>query len=69
VLESLGLKTLQPAPLHRLEDGINVVRVLLPKCWTREDGLYAGVPMSERNLMVVVWLSVGRQQRSSYEPE
>ncbi|OLB76913.1 MAG: hypothetical protein AUI16_07490 [Alphaproteobacteria bacterium 13_2_20CM_2_64_7] len=27
VLESLGLKTLQLAPMHRLEDGINAVRV------------------------------------------
>jgi phage terminase large subunit len=33
VLESLGLKNLQLAPLHRLEDGINAVRVFLPKCW------------------------------------
>jgi hypothetical protein len=24
---------LQLAPLHRLEDGINAVRVFLPKCW------------------------------------
>jgi phage terminase large subunit len=33
VLESLGVKNLQLAPLHRLEDGINAVRVFLPKCW------------------------------------
>jgi phage terminase large subunit len=33
VLESLGLKNLQLAPMHRLEDGINAVRVFLPKCW------------------------------------
>jgi phage terminase large subunit len=33
VLESLGLKNLQLAPAHRLEDGINAVRVFLPKCW------------------------------------
>ena len=33
VLESLGLKNLQLGPLHRLEDGINAVRVFLPKCW------------------------------------
>jgi phage terminase large subunit len=33
VLASLRLKNLQIAPLHRLEDGINAVRVFLPKCW------------------------------------
>jgi phage terminase large subunit len=33
VLESLGLKNLQLSPMHRLEDGINAVRVFLPKCW------------------------------------
>jgi hypothetical protein len=33
VLESLGLKNLNIAPQHRIEDGINAVRVLLPKCW------------------------------------
>jgi phage terminase large subunit len=33
VLESLGLRNLTIAPAHRLEDGINAVRVLLPKCW------------------------------------
>jgi phage terminase large subunit len=33
VLASLGLKNLQVAPKHRLEDGINAVRVFLPKCW------------------------------------
>jgi len=33
VLESLGLRNLTVAPLHRVEDGINAVRVLLPKCW------------------------------------
>jgi phage terminase large subunit len=33
VLESLGLKNLQVAPMHRIEDGINAVRVFLPKCW------------------------------------
>jgi hypothetical protein len=33
VLESLGLKNLQLAPMHRVEDGINAVRVTLPKCW------------------------------------
>jgi hypothetical protein len=33
VLESLGLKNLTVAPMHRVEDGINAVRVTLPKCW------------------------------------
>jgi phage terminase large subunit len=33
VLQSLGLKNLCLAPQHRLEDGINAVRVFLPKCW------------------------------------
>jgi hypothetical protein len=32
VLESLGLKTITLAPLHRIEDGINAVRVFIPKC-------------------------------------
>jgi hypothetical protein len=33
VLESLGLKNIQVCPIHRIEDGINAVRVFLPKCW------------------------------------
>lgn len=33
VLESLGLKNITVAPMHRVEDGINAVRVMLPKCW------------------------------------
>ena len=33
VLESLGLKNITLAPLHRVEDGINAVRVFIPKCW------------------------------------
>jgi phage terminase large subunit len=33
VLESLGLKNLNLAALHRVEDGINAVRVLIPRCW------------------------------------
>jgi hypothetical protein len=36
VLQSLGLKNITLAPLHRLEDGINAVRVFLPKCWFDE---------------------------------
>jgi hypothetical protein len=33
VLEMLGLRNLTLAPAHRIEDGINAVRVFLPKCW------------------------------------
>lgn len=33
VLESLGMRNLTIAPMHRIEDGINAVRVFLPRCW------------------------------------
>lgn len=33
VLASLGLKNLTVCPMHRVEDGINAVRVMLPRCW------------------------------------
>src|SRR5262249_45886308 len=33
VLEQLGLKSITLAPMHRIEDGINAVRVFIPKCW------------------------------------
>jgi phage terminase large subunit len=33
VLESLGVNNISVAPMHRVEDGINAVRVMLPKCW------------------------------------
>jgi phage terminase large subunit len=33
VLEMLGLRNLTLAPAHRIEDGINAVRMFLPKCW------------------------------------
>jgi hypothetical protein len=33
ILESLQLKNIQVAPMHRVEDGINGVRVFIPKCW------------------------------------
>ena len=33
VLESLGLKDLTIAPMHRVEDGINAVRTVIPRCW------------------------------------
>ncbi len=32
-LESLGLRNIVVAPDHRVEDGINAVRLLLPRCW------------------------------------
>ncbi len=43
VLESLGLKNITLAPLHRLEDGINAVRVFLPKCWFDEQSCRRGI--------------------------
>jgi phage terminase large subunit len=33
ILESLGLKNIQIAPMHRVEDGINAVRTVIPRCW------------------------------------
>jgi hypothetical protein len=33
VMEALGLKGITLAPNHRIEDGINAVRVTLPRCW------------------------------------
>jgi phage terminase large subunit len=33
VLESLGLKNLTVAKMHRVEDGINAVRTIIPRCW------------------------------------
>ena len=33
VLAALGLKNITLAPMHRIEDGINAVRVFLPRCW------------------------------------
>ena len=33
VMESLGLKGITLAPLHRVEDGINAARMVLPRCW------------------------------------
>jgi phage terminase large subunit len=43
VLESLGLRNLELAPLHRVEDGINAVRVFLPKCWFDERKCSRGI--------------------------
>jgi phage terminase large subunit len=33
VLESLGLKNITVAANHRVEDGINAVRTIIPRCW------------------------------------
>ena len=33
VLESLGLRNYDVATQHRVEDGINAVRTILPRCW------------------------------------
>lgn len=33
VLESLGLKNIAIAPMHRVEDGINAARTIIPRCW------------------------------------
>jgi phage terminase large subunit len=33
VLAGLGLKGITLAPVHRVEDGINAVRVVIPRCW------------------------------------
>jgi hypothetical protein len=33
VLESLGLRSITIAAQHRVEDGINAVRTILPRCW------------------------------------
>ncbi len=33
VMESLGLRPITLAPLHRVEEGINAVRMFIPKCW------------------------------------
>ena len=32
-MRSVGLKNITLAPMHRIEDGINAVRVFIPKCW------------------------------------
>ena len=33
VLAALGLKGITLAPKHRIEDGINAARVVIPRCW------------------------------------
>jgi phage terminase large subunit len=43
VMESLGLKGITLAPLHRVEDGINAVRMVLPRCWFDDKKCARGV--------------------------
>jgi len=43
VMESLGLKHIALAPLHRVEDGINAVRMFVPKCWFDEHKCARGI--------------------------
>jgi phage terminase large subunit len=43
VLESLGLKNLTVAAMHRVEDGINAVRTIIPRCWFDERKCARGI--------------------------
>ena len=43
VLASLGLKGITVAPAHRVEDGINAVRMLLPRCWFDKERCVRGI--------------------------
>jgi phage terminase large subunit len=43
VPESLGLSNITLAPLHRIEDGINAVRLFIPKCWLDEQKCQRGL--------------------------
>jgi phage terminase large subunit len=43
VLQSLGVKNITLAPPHRIEDGINAVRVFIPKCWFDEQKCRRGL--------------------------
>jgi phage terminase large subunit len=43
VLASLGLKHITLAPLHRIEDGINAVRMFIPKCWFDAEKCVRGI--------------------------
>ena len=43
VMESLGLSGITLAPLHRVEDGINAVRMFLPRCWFDDKKCARGV--------------------------
>lgn len=43
VLSSLGLKNITVAPMHRVEDGINAVRVFIPKCYFDKNKCERGI--------------------------
>lgn len=43
VLENLGLRYLQVAAPHRVEDGINAVRTVLPRCWFDQEKCQRGI--------------------------
>jgi hypothetical protein len=43
LLEQLGLRPITLAPLHRVEDGINAVRIFIPKCWFDEKKCARGI--------------------------
>ena len=43
MLESLGLKNITVAPMHRVEDGINAVRTIIPRCWFDQSKCARGI--------------------------
>lgn len=43
VLDSLQLKNVTVAPIHRVEDGINAVRMMIPRCWFDEKKCARGI--------------------------
>lgn len=43
VLDSLGLRNITVCAMHRVEDGINAVRVMLPRCWFDERKCERGI--------------------------
>lgn len=43
VLRSLGLKNIRIAPDHRVEDGINGARMMLPRCWFDRNRCQRGI--------------------------
>ena len=43
VLETLGLKDITVAVMHRVEDGINAVRTIIPRCWFDQNKCSRGI--------------------------
>lgn len=43
VLETLGLKDITVAAMHRVEDGINAVRTIIPRCWFDQNKCARGI--------------------------